>query len=76
MGVIKQWIAYIFNIQQAFVVSYEKDGKKYLRVIRVRDRKPVELNFLVEHLLDSNLEVTAETLQKEKRMFSKPPSSK
>ena len=76
MGIIKQWLAYFLNIQQVFIVSYEKNGKKYLRLIRVRDRKSTELNFLVEHLLDGNLEVTEETLHKEKQMFSKLPSSK
>lgn len=76
MKIIKQWIAHFLGLQQAFVVSYEKGGKKYLRVVRVRDRKTTELNFLVEHLLDSNLEVTEETLQKEKQMFFKLPSSK
>lgn len=76
MKLIKHWIAYLFNIPQSFVVSYEKDGNKYLRIVRVINRKSTELNFLVEHLLDSNLEVTEQTLQKEKQMFFKLPSSK
>lgn len=76
MALIKKWLAYLLNIPQTFIVSYEKDGNKYLRVVKVINRKPTELNFLVEHLLDSNLEVTEETLQKERRLFFKLPSSK
>ncbi len=70
-NIIKQWIAYILNLQQAFIVTYEKSGKKYLRIVRVRNRKKEEFNFLVEHLLDENLNVTEEILQKEEDMFSK-----
>lgn len=70
-NIIKQWIAYILNLQQAFIVTYEKSGKKYLRIVRVRNRKKEEFNFLVERLLDENLNVTEEILQKEEDMFSK-----
>lgn len=74
--IIKQWIAHIFNIQRTFIVCYQKDGKKYLRIVVVKNRRIKELNFLVEHLLNENLEVTEETLQKEKTVFTKVSSNK
>ena len=58
-------------------VTYEKDGNKYLTLIKNDGEKKLwERNFLVEHLVDENLKITNQTLEQEKRMFIKSSSTK
>lgn len=78
INVLKQWIAYILDIQQMNFAVYEKNGKKYIKIGRLgtRKRKNAVWNFQVEHLVNDNLQVTEETLQKENSMIIKSASSR
>lgn len=57
-----------------FAVPFCKDGKMYLHISQVcGDGKiAVKRTFLIEHLVDDNLEVTNQTLAEEKRVFKNP----
>lgn len=74
--VIKHWISYLLKIPQTFVVSYEKCGIKYLKIVRCVGKKRTEKIYQVEHLLDDNLQVTEQTLEMEKKIFVKVSSNK
>lgn len=54
-------------------VRLMRDGKKYLVLAKTgKDGKIWQQNFLVEHLLDENMEVTEQTLAEEKEWFREP----
>ena len=61
-------------LQSIFVITFEKDGNMHLHVSQVcRDgTRVIRRTFLVEHLVDENLEVTDQTLAEEKRLFENP----
>lgn len=47
-------------------VKYSQNGKKYLSLIKTEEGKKIwQQNFLVEHLLNENKEVTEQTLEQE-----------
>lgn len=55
------------------VVTYKKDRKNILSVVKVGENgKEWQKNYLVEHLLNENLEVTEQTLDEEKHRFVEP----
>lgn len=57
-------------------VTYEKSGKKILTLLKNNGEKILwEKRFLVEHLLDENLEVTEQMLKQEKELFVKSSST-
>lgn len=60
--------------QSSFVIPFKKDGKMYLHVSQVcRDgTRVIRRTFLVEHLVDENLDVTDKTLEEEKIVFQNP----
>ena len=54
-------------------ITYRKDGKNILSVAKVWENgKEWQENYLIEHLLDENLEVTEQTLEEEKHRFVEP----
>lgn len=57
--------------ERLIVIPYKKDGNMYLHVSKVcRDgTRVIKRTFLIEHLVDENLEVTDQTLAEEKRVF-------
>lgn len=65
-------------LHSMMVLGIEKDGKKYLQISRIgKDGVLERHNFLVEHLVDDNLEITDQTLEEEKKFFTiVVPSSK
>lgn len=57
-------------------VSYNKDGKNYLVLAKTDGEKRLwEKRYLVERLVNENLEVTEQTLEQEKKEFVKSSSS-
>ena len=67
---LKNWILWLFKIPQTFVIRYKNDGKNILIVsTAIRGRKTETKRYLVEHLLDEELNITQETLAQEKKMF-------
>lgn len=67
---LKNWILWLFKIPQTFVIRYKNDEKNILIVsTAIRGRKTETKRYLVEHLLDEELNITQETLAQEKKMF-------
>ena len=57
-------------------VTHEKNGKKYLTIVKTDGETVLwERRFLIEHLVDENLEVTDQTLEQETKMFIKSSST-
>ena len=57
-------------------VTFEKNGKKYLTMLKTDGETVLwERRFLIEHLVDENLEVTDQTLEQETKMFIKSSST-
>ena len=57
-------------------VTFEKNGKKYLTMLKTDGETVLwERRFLIEHLVDENLEVTDQTLEQETKMFVKSSST-
>lgn len=57
-------------------VTHQKNGKKYLTIVKTDGETVLwERRFLVEHLVDENLEVTDQTLEQETKMFIKSSST-
>ena len=55
------------------VITYRKDGKNILSVVKIGENgKEWKKNYLVEHMLDDNLEITERTLEEEKSRFKEP----
>lgn len=57
-------------VQSVIILPVEKNGKKYLHIIKTgEDGKVKRTTYLVEHLVNENYEVTDQTLQEEKEWF-------
>lgn len=61
-------------LQSLLVIPFYKDGKMYLHVSQVcgDGTRVIKRTFLVEHLVDGNLQVTDQTLAEERRVFENP----
>lgn len=58
-------------------IEFERDGKKYLELIKIGEKGECwRKRFLVKNLLNENWEVTEQTLEQEKEIFTKLPSNK
>lgn len=57
-------------------IRFEKDGNKYLELVKIND-KGVESRerYIVQCLLDENWKSTEQTLEQEKKLFPKLPTS-
>jgi hypothetical protein len=57
--------------------EFEREGKKYLLLVKIGENGEVwRKHFLIKNLLNENWEVTEQTLEQEKEMFTKVPSNK
>lgn len=82
MSKIKAYAVAFFNkhfvkwkfLNSMLAVPFCKDGKMYLHISQVcgNGTRVVKRTFLIEHLVDDNLEVTDQTLAEEKRVFKNP----
>ena len=55
-------------IQSVIIVPLERNGKKYLIISRCGENGVIKRqNYLIEHLVDENFEVTDQTLDDEKK---------
>ena len=58
-------------------IEFERNEKKYLELIKIDEKGECwRKRFLVKNLLNENWEVTEQTLDQEKEIFTKFPSSK
>lgn len=57
-------------IQSVIIVPIQKDGRKYLHISRCSENGVIKRqNYLIEHLVNENYEVTDQTLEDEKNWF-------
>lgn len=57
-------------------IEFEKNGKKYLELIRIGESGEIwRKRFLIKNLLNENWEVTEQTIEQEKEIFTKLPDS-
>lgn len=61
-------------LQSLLVIPFISNGKMYLHISQVCDggKQVVKRTFLIEHLVNEDLEVTEQTLKEEQRVFRKP----
>lgn len=78
---LKNWIREFWDnhfvkvqcIPNIMVIPFNLDGRLILRVTKDYFSGEVDSKtYLIEHLLDDNLQVTKQTLEMEKQIFQKP----
>lgn len=58
-------------VNSMFALGIKKNGRYYLQITQVgKDGVFKRYNFLVEHLVDENFEITDQTLEQEKEFFT------
>ena len=71
----KHFVKYKF-IQSVIIIPIKRNGKKYLVISRCGENGLIKRqNYLIEHLVDENFEVTDQTLEDEKKWFITLPLS-
>ena len=57
-------------LQSMIVIPFSKNGKSYLHISQIdKNGEGTRRTFLIEHLVDENLEITDQTLAEERRVF-------
>lgn len=71
LQIIKVWVLHLFKIRRCHWITFEKDGKKILTIVKIKGKDVKRYDFSINHLVNDKYEVTEETRRREREMFTR-----